>query len=51
MKESKAEVGKKILKSNNLVNEIKDLKIEHNSGCRFYLLKNIRTPENNFLDI
>ena len=43
--------GQKINKSNNLINEIKNLQLENKPGCRFYVLKNVKTPENNFLDI
>ena len=42
---------RKIQKSNNLVTAIRNMDLSAAKSCRFYILKNIKTPENNFIDI
>lgn len=43
--------GKKIAKANNLRKQIYDIPMDHKSGGGFYVLRNVKTTSNTFLDI
>ena len=43
--------GKKVEKTNSLRNSIQSMPMNFNQGAGYYVLKNIRTNQNTFLDI